>query len=138
MTCPQGIFWSPSLEVGNAVLDSQHRHIVELINALYAASAGEGLETADVLIDHIGRFVQHHFEVEEAMLRKLGYRELEEHSAEHRRLLDCLRGAAGSVRSGRDTGEGLATAIWSWLHEHTATWDQDYADVLGSRRSSGR
>jgi hemerythrin len=33
MTWSEAMFCNPSFEVGDAVIDGQHRHIVELINA---------------------------------------------------------------------------------------------------------
>ncbi len=134
MTCPEAVFWDPSFEVGDAVIDGQHRHIVELINALHTSADGDGASTADVLLDHIGRFLQNHFETEEVLLQKFAYGDLERHTAEHHRLLARIGQTADLIRNGRETNERLATIIWSWLHDHTATWDQEYASALHTRR----
>jgi hemerythrin len=129
--------WDPSFEVGDPVLDAQHRHIVDLINALNLAADGEGLQTADLLVDYIGRFMRVHFETEEAVMGRIGFSELPKHAAEHQRLLAEVASNADLVRAGKVTDERFAGVLWSWLHEHTATWDQQYARVLRSRATRG-
>jgi hemerythrin len=125
--------WDVSFEVGDPVLDAQHRHIVDLINALNQAADGEGSQTADLLVDYIGRFMQVHFETEEAVLRRIEFSELSLHAAEHQRLLAEITTNAELVRTGKQTDERFARVLWLWLHEHTATWDQRYAIALRSR-----
>ena len=133
MAAELALIWDPSFGVGDAVIDAQHRHIVELINALYQAAGGEGCSTADVVVDHIGRFLQHHFETEEAFLRNRAYADLERHVAEHHALLSRINRAADQVRAGEQTDERFAGTVWSSLHEHTVTWDREYAKVLSNR-----
>ena len=133
MTSTTATLWDSSFEVGDPVLDAQHRHIVDLINALNQAADGEGSQTADLLVDYIGRFMQVHFETEEAVLVRIGFSELPKHAAEHQRLLDEVAATAALVRAGKETDGRFAGVLWSWLHEHTATWDQQYAIVLRSQ-----
>ena len=133
MTSTTATLWDASFEVGDPVLDAQHRHIVDLINALNRAADGDGLQTADLLVDYIGRFMQVHFETEEAVLRRIGFDELPKHAAEHRRLLTEVAATADLVRAGQQTDSQFAGVLWSWLHDHTATWDQRYAAVLRCR-----
>ena len=128
------IVWDKSIEVGDAILDAQHRHIVDLMNALHNAAAGEGLDTADVVLHHVVRFLQHHFETEEAVMNQIGYPEAEEHAAEHRRLLAQIADGARSVEAeGQPDANRLGVTVWSWMHEHTSTWDQRYAEMLRVR-----
>jgi hemerythrin len=129
------LVWDNSLEVGDAILDAQHRHLVDLINALYRATQGDGLATADIVVNYIGRFLEQHFETEESLLRRAAYIGLEQHAAEHRKLLAQVREAAHSIRSGdKMDAERFATVTWTCLHEHTTSWDQEYAKVLRRRR----
>lgn len=128
---PPAIVWDKSIEVGDAILDAQHRHIVDLMNALYNAADGEGLATADAVVHHVVRFLQHHFDTEEAILRQIGYPDVDRHAAEHRRLMARIADAARSADDGSPpSSDRLAVSVWSWMHEHTSTWDQGYATVL--------
>lgn len=127
------IAWDKSYEVGDAVLDDQHRHIVDLLNALHNAAAGEGLDTADVILHHVVRFLEHHFDTEEAVMQQIGFPEAAEHAAEHRRLLKQVGEAARSLEAeGQPSAERLGVTVWSWMHEHTSTWDQKYSTMLRS------
>jgi hemerythrin len=125
------IVWNEWMEVGDAVLDSQHRHIVDLINALHAAAEGDGLATAETVLHHVVRFMQHHFDAEEAILRKIGDPEVDKHAAEHRRLMVRIAEAAQSAQDEYQVGEdGLGETVLSWIHEHTLSWDQRSSQML--------
>ncbi len=128
------IVWDEAYEVGHPVLDAQHRHIIDLINALHDAARGEGLATIGAVLPHFVRFLENHFETEEAIFREVDYPRLEEHAAEHLSLLTQVRNAAAAARAGHETDPvRFAANIWTWVHEHTLTWDQEYAPMLRSR-----
>ena len=84
------IVWDKRYEVGHPILDAQHRHIMDLINALHNAAEGEGLATVDVVLPHFVRFIENHFETEEAILRQVEYSGVERHAAAHRALMKQL------------------------------------------------
>lgn len=128
------IVWEERYEVGHLILDAQHRHIIDLINALRAAAAGEGLETVDVVLPHFVRFIENHFETEEAILRQVAYPGVEEHAAAHRTLMNQLTEAA-KVAAQADHATDLiifAATICARLHEHTMSADQEFAPLLRS------
>ena len=121
------------MAVGNPVIDAQHRHIIDLINALHAAADGEGLETADTLIRHIERFLRHHFETEETLFNKIPYEQTADHRAEHQRLLDQVgQVALDAERTGRNKTDLYARQLWSLIHDHTVLWDRSYIPALHS------
>jgi hemerythrin len=127
------IIWEKRYEVGHPILDAQHRHLIDLINALHSAAQGEGLMTVDAVLPHFVRFLQDHFETEEAILRQVAYSGVERHANEHRAL---TRQVADAIESAQDSQTAdpvrFAAAIWSRLHYHTMTWDQEYAPLLRS------
>ena len=132
-----GIVWDKSYEVGHPILDAQHRHIVDLVNALQNAAHGEGLGTVGAVLPYFVRFLENHFETEEAILRQVSYPGVEKHAAEHLALLtQVTQSRQKTAQDGHETDPvRFAATIWAWVHEHTATSDREYAPML---RSLGR
>lgn len=128
------IVWDEQYGVGHPILDAQHRHIIDLINALHNAAAGEGLATVDAVLPHFVRFLENHFETEEVILRQVAYPSVEEHAAAHRTLVHQLTRAAEAAAQDGHTANSMrfAATIWSWLHEHTVSMDQEFAPMLRS------
>lgn len=71
---------------GHNVIDDEHRKIVEAINTVSTAiDAGEFDKCSDLMDDFLN-ICASHFETEEALLRDLGYPELQQHIVFHREL----------------------------------------------------
>lgn len=82
---PPRLQWAASLECGEPTIDSQHRELYELGNALLEAAAGGGedlLPCLDRLIEHVVR----HFAAEEAILGRVAYAGLHQHRLLHQQL----------------------------------------------------
>ena len=100
-----GLQWSKAYESGDTLIDSQHRELIVLANALFdpnlkPESAPRELRSAlDRLLAHVGR----HFADEEAELSALNYHGLEWHKAAHTALLSDADQLRGEVQSGRKT-----------------------------------
>ena len=125
------IVWDESVEVGHPILDKQHRHIVDLVNALHRAAQGEGLASVGLVLPYLVRFLQNHFDTEEAILRQVAYPGVERHAVEHRALLTQVTSAVAAAKDGHDTDLVVfAATIWSLVHQHTVISDQEYAPLL--------
>lgn len=89
--------WSARYEVGDAVVDAQHRGLFEHANRILrlaggdAEAAGEGPDRSPLklltAVDALLADVREHCAAEEAVLAERGASELEAHRAEHARLL---------------------------------------------------
>ena len=131
------IVWEKSYEVGHPILDAQHRHIVDLINALHNAAEGEGLATVDAILPHFIRFLDNHFATEEAILRQVAYPGVEQHAGEHRALMNRVTKAVAAAEGGHGTDLVVfAATIWSLVHQHTIISDQEYAALLRTFRAT--
>ena len=119
------IEWKDEFDLGIEEVDSEHRALVALINALHDAMlAGEG--RADVVegISEIYTLVSRHFEREEAFMREAHYMAYAEHKEDHEVLLDDLREIIEEVRSGRGYEEGrLSADLQYWFSDHFRTHD---------------
>jgi hemerythrin len=119
------IEWKDEFDLGIEEVDSEHRALVALINALHEAMlAGAG--RADVIegISEIYTLVSAHFEREEAFMRNSRYMAYAEHKEDHEVLLDDLREIIDEVRSGGDyADERLSADLQYWFSDHFRTHD---------------
>ncbi len=119
------IEWKDEFNLGIEEVDSEHRTLVALINALHDAMlAGAG--RADVVegISEIYALVSAHFEREETLMREMRYMAFAEHKEDHEVLLDDLREIIERVRSGRGYEEDrLSADLQYWFSDHFRTHD---------------
>src|SRR5450631_816248 len=80
--------WSDDLDVGNAFIDDDHRHLIALLNMVsFAIKSGKGKLVLGALLSDLIQYTQEHFKREEAVMRNIHYREFLEHKAEHEKLI---------------------------------------------------
>lgn len=124
------ISWRKELEIGNALIDGQHRELVERFDTLLAACRrGEGRAELSRLLDFLDEYVVKHFGDEEQLQRESGYPEFQSHQLLHlgftKRLVDLKRTikAEGEVQ----VDHVLATnkMLLDWLVQHISTRDHE-------------
>ena len=80
--------WKDGFECGHAPIDLQHRNLFRVANELLAQVLAHGsADETGILIERLLTDVAQHFSDEEEILRQLGFADLEQHAAEHARLL---------------------------------------------------
>lgn len=126
--------WNEHLSVGNAFMDSDHRHLIGLLNKLHIA-IGEG-KSQDVLgaaLHDLVDYTREHFKREETLMQDMHYDGFPEHQQAHRRLMTELlqmqkNFMAGETRLALDLLQFLFDRfLFEWLVEHTATLDRKLA-----------
>jgi diguanylate cyclase (GGDEF)-like protein/hemerythrin-like metal-binding protein/PAS domain S-box-containing protein len=124
--------WSDSLCLGVAVIDEQHRGMVELINRVAASLWDDGdTNSAATLIDELARHTQLHFRTEEGLMDAYGIADAERHRHEHRILLSDLH----SLGVGLETS-GVMLALQHlkpWLMRHIDSLDRELVAELRER-----
>ncbi len=118
--------WRDAFSVGIPEIDAQHKILVQCINDLQAAVAGnERWSLVHATLVRLGDYTRIHFTVEESLMRILGCAS-EAHIEEHRRFsyrLDELKARALSDDVSNEAPEFLG----SWLSGHIRGCDKDYA-----------
>ncbi|MCK9239148.1 bacteriohemerythrin [Desulfocurvus sp.] len=123
------VTWTPAMSVGVANIDEQHRHLVRMINHLYAAVRGDSSEAViRELFDGLKKYVQLHFTTEERLLKGIGYDEYDAHVARHRQL---AAEAAELERRWRTAGPAVGMEVLAflkdWLVNHIQKVDKRYS-----------
>lgn len=122
--------WSSELEFGIAVIDTQHKRIVEFINELHDASqTGNDDETRHVM-EGLLNYTVTHFEFEESLQERAGYPYLKA----HRRIHEIFMKKVAEIRSRANKGENVApellTLLNGWLVSHIKGEDSDYVESV--------
>ncbi len=125
-----GITWSDMLSVKNEKIDSQHKWLVENLNAfLLAMMDGEGVDKIKGMLEKLGDYVVFHFEDEEKYLEKIAYPKLEEHKIIHKNFVEEL-GELAEVLIEQGPSPELAIVLQEkvalWLINHITVTDMDY------------
>jgi hemerythrin-like metal-binding protein len=122
--------WQREFECGHALIDEQHRTLYRNANALLQASqrrAPEVLARFDELISH----VIGHFDVEERVLREIGYPRFAEHRRAHRVLTEKAMRLRDEMLGGHHRHEELLDFLLrDVVEQHLRVEDKAYFAVL--------
>ena len=130
------ITWVDTFNVGIAIIDSQHRKLVEVVNELHSgtntATGDENKEKREASFRAAMRaaveYVRVHFATEELLMKKYNYPDTVAHKAQHTEFVRRVLQGAGRFESGH-TNEGVHLVIFlrNWLLEHIAITDKNLA-----------
>jgi len=126
------IEWSPTLSIGNPIIDRQHEKLFSL--------AADMVEDRDQMramrtLAALSEYVIVHFRDEERMLEEAGYPGLAEHRKLHEafrtRLAKLYSNAAGMRLA--DIAAEVRLLINEWLVSHIMVVDREYAKYLAEK-----
>ena len=113
-------------------MDDQHSILMDTINELrIAVGRGCGREKACELLDQLIELMRMHFWSEEQLMEQTGFAGLEEHRAEHHRMMADILQSAHRLQYGK--GVQLRTLLCGLHHgflHHIETMDQKYVPWL--------
>ena len=126
------IEWNESYSVENEELDNQHRHMFEMINALFQAIGSDDAPViVPAVIEDLGRYAVEHFRTEESYMAECEYPELEIHKQQHSEF--CNKVSEWSRSYAEDTDKFATEAVgylYGWLSNHILLQDKSYAPYL--------
>lgn len=83
------INWSDALSVNNEEIDSQHKKLVNLVNALHDhMAAGDANEVIGKVLDRMIEYTAFHFQTEEKLMEQYKYPGAGLHKIEHKKLVE--------------------------------------------------
>lgn len=123
--------WSKDLNTGFAVIDNQHRRIVDYINDLYdARTSGHKKEDIAKVIDELVEYTLSHFTFEESMQEEAHYPYLKAHKKVHDLFAKRVAEYRERFKLGEDVSEELNNLLVTWLFNHIKRDDADYVESL--------
>lgn len=126
------ITWDESMSVGIRAMDAQHRLILGQVNRLgRCMAAGCGRTSMSGVISRLVVFATEHFRAEEAMLKLIGYPELEEHHAGHSAFkLQMMRFDNAFAAQVSGVEELLLEYLRDWWTDHIIVEDMKYKGLV--------
>ena len=127
------IKWREEFCTGIAGIDYEHQLLIEQINSVFALvdDRAEKEDIVDCLGDIYCR-ISSHFALEEQIMEKHGYDQLEEHSADHERLLDDIQDITDEFEKTDTLDEQVFRQKLShWFQLHFKTFDSRLHKLAG-------
>ena len=129
------IEWNGSLEIGNKLIDDDHKRLVLLANNLYdAITAKQDQRVVLANLREFALFLHKHFAQEEQLMREAGYPGLEAHVADHgafTREIDQLVVNSGIRTDYLDT---VVSVVFRLMALHRDGADAELAGFLRKRK----
>ncbi|WP_321368706.1 bacteriohemerythrin [uncultured Desulfuromusa sp.] len=119
--------WKDEYNTGVALMDKQHRRLVELINQLFQCmkDGGDRMMLAEI-VDELVNYTVTHFRAEEDVMRKHNYPDLEAHQQIHKNFVDKVGVYAGKLKAGeRLPPADIYNFLKDWLISHIEKQDRD-------------
>ena len=126
------IEWDDSLSVGHALIDQDHKVLVAIINKFAEANVNncEREIVADILSD-LSDYIGYHFDHEEQVMRRFGYKHAEDHIKEHGDLIKGLDVLVYEFEvSPERVSSDTVVFLKHWLVDHIKSCDSKLAQFL--------
>ena len=124
-TSDKFVQWTPKLDLHVAMVDRQHRLLVDYINELYTAMAhNRTSEDLQAILRKLRDYTATHFADEEKLFTATAYLGAAEHMKIHRKFVAKLDEVEEQLKS------GTATFLKDWLVQHIMGTDPTYLPYL--------
>ncbi len=120
------IEWDPSIEVGVARLDEDHRRLVSLLNYLENYHEMDVRSEAVALaIEHIREYASLHFRHEEAYMQSIDYPDMESHKQAHKQFKERTGALCIDVMNKKEgTPKAIYDFLFDWISRHILREDK--------------
>ena len=127
------MLWNSNYEIGNALVDSEHKEIFEMVDKLLADDFTGRPDKIKSTIDFLAGYVLRHFDHEEQLMDESGYpdKDRDSHVKEHRDFIRTTDALAKNVESNLDSIDlslEVNKVIVGWLANHVMGSDKALVD----------
>ena len=125
------IVWDKKYNVGNELIDSQHQHLVKLINLIIDEKENISKDVVKAIFNELIRYANTHFHDEEELIFKSDYPNKIEHKKLHREFIKKLEAIElDIVLENPDIVDEILDFLSFWLMDHILLSDKDFAPFL--------
>jgi len=127
--------WRQQLSVGNDLIDSDHKYLIEIINLAAQALRARDRAALNLAIDKLSSYSQAHFSREELLATAAGYPAVARLNLSHQALLEVLAGLKHEIGEHWTDAVGDRTAAFlrDWLVNHVIKEDMLMKPYLSKR-----
>jgi hemerythrin len=118
--------WRDDYCTGHATIDSQHRHLFDLVNRIHDVLSTDSSpkERALPLLQEFAHCAQAHFELEEQLMTAYDYPHQAMHCKVHQRLVNKVLGLLEPSVAPTLTPETVTQVMADWIIHHIKGEDQ--------------
>ncbi|MDO9005003.1 MAG: bacteriohemerythrin [Aquabacterium sp.] len=122
------LVWREQLSVGNEVIDSDHRYLIDIVNRIEESLGNKNRKELIAGVDSLGNYSQQHFVREEKIALAAGYKQVPNLSESHAALLVKLEQVKRDVEAmgqewSAETAKALTSLLRDWLIDHVIKED---------------
>lgn len=126
------IVWGDVLSVAVDEIDEDHRKLVNIFNILnHSVAEGEQPDYLAAVLAELINCTVWHFSHEERLMLKYGYEGIEEHKAEHQKLIHSAKKLQQEIlQADKPVSDEHIELLERWLAEHILTADMRLGSYL--------
>ncbi len=128
--------WTPDLETGIQVIDTQHKRIIDFINELDDATQTGNMEEINQVLEGLLDYTITHFEFEESLQEKANYPFFKAHKRVHEIFMKRIATFRERAGKGENVAPELLSMLKIWLTSHIKGDDRDYIESVKKVTSS--
>jgi hemerythrin len=118
--------WDPAFSVGIAVIDQQHKRLIDYINELNNAQRYNDKAKVQTVLWNLIDYTISHFSFEESLMQEAGYAMFEAHKKVHEAFIKRIEFFQARYQNGEDMTRQLMNELQIWLTHHIQHDDKDY------------
>ncbi len=124
------LHWSKDLDTGIAVIDNQHKRIVEYINHLETSIGKGDAATVNNVLNELVDYTLSHFSFEEELQERAGYPFIKAHKRVHEIFVKRVAEFQTRAANGENVANDILSMLQTWLLNHIKGDDADYAECV--------
>lgn len=129
------IQFDDNLITGNAMIDSQHKELIDRIAQFVAAcEGGDSKVKAIKMLDYLDEYTEYHFTEEEALQQKMNYPDFAKHHEKHEEFKQSISELYEFLQESEGPTEEFTIQvkrnIVAWLFCHIKTFDRSVAEYI--------
>lgn len=128
------VVFTDDLFTGNATIDGQHKSLfAQMDKILDSVVAGKSRENICKLLEFLEDYTTSHFQAEEALMEKHGYKGISYHQAQHERFIRELKGNNKYMDCDKPELKQISAILNSlqkWLVNHVMQEDKEFARTI--------
>jgi hemerythrin len=136
--------WTPTMSVGLAELDEDHKQLFHLINRLadHVDSDDVPAEAVRDTLFALMRYAELHFSREERVMTACDFPQFDDHAGQHKSFVDRIKSITaefdGDAQGRLDVGEALLEYLKDWLTQHILIQDMAYKPFVEAKETEAR
>ncbi|PCK07914.1 MAG: hypothetical protein COA42_11815 [Alteromonadaceae bacterium] len=126
------IRWKASMATGIALIDDDHKKLIQLINLFKKATEYKVSEVEiEKCLQNVVDYTAYHFGREEQLMRLNSYPEADDHQRQHLDMIDKIESLMSDYKINKDKAiDRIYDFLVNWLINHILTTDRHYIPYM--------